>query len=158
MRDTNAPDPIGEYRPSGHMLMLLLRAAVADASDAGPWLTLQRSAADEPRVYVHHISLTATEMWSAHRLVMCSGAEALGFAFHHRWPSITAPTRAELRALGDWCVERVNAPQWDRGDRDAWIREYMGPRAKQRRDFEADMGAAHTRALRWELAEQWLRQ
>lgn len=152
-------DPWAAYRPSGHQLMLMLRASAVDDGNGGPWLSLTRSRAAGPRVYVHHISVTLPQAYSNDRLLMCSGVELLGkfCALTRGVPAnIVNPDRIELRSLGDWCVERVNAPLWD-ADQQRWLREYMGPRAMDRRANERDAAEGRVRSLRWLMAEEWLR-
>lgn len=153
-------DPWAAYRPTGHQLMLMLRASAVDDGHGGPWLSLVRSRDAAPRrVYVHHISVTVPQAFSNDRLLMCSGVELLGkfCALTHGVPAdIINPGRTELRALSDWCVERVNAPLWD-ADQQRWLREYMGPRAQDRRAYEHDAAEGRVRSLRWLMAEEWLR-
>lgn len=153
-------DPLAEYRPSGHMLMLMLRASAVDDGHGGPWLSLTRARnTGTARVFVHHISVTEPHAFSNDRLVLCSGVELLGkfCALTRGVPAnILNPNRDELRALGDWTVTRVNAPLWD-ADARAWLREYMGPLARDRRARELDDAASRVRSLRWLMAEEWLR-
>lgn len=153
-------DPLAEFRPSGHLLMLMLRASVADDGHGGPWLSVMRSHSAAPRrVFHHYMSVTQPGDFSNDRIVMCSGLELLG-KFCRMAASVPArvfePTRAELRELGDWCVTRVNVPLWD-ADQQRWLREYMGPLARDRRADERDDAAARVRSLRWLMAEEWLR-
>lgn len=154
-----APDPLAPYRPSGHTLMLMLRASAVDDGHGGPWLTLARSRDMAPRVYVHHITVTEPHAYSNDRLVLCSGVELLGkyCALTRVLPAnLINPQRDELRALGDWCVKRVNAALWD-ADQERWLQEYMGPRARDRRADEHDAAVCRVRSLRWLMAEEWLR-
>lgn len=151
-------DPLAAYRPSGHTLMVMLRAAAVDDGHGGPWLSLTRTRTT-PRVFVHHIGVTEPHAYSNDRLVLCSGVELLGkfCALTRGVPAnITHPDRTELRALGDWTVKRVNVPLWDT-DQQAWLREYMGPLAMDRRASERDACASRVRSLRWLMAEEWLR-
>jgi hypothetical protein len=139
--------------------MLMLRASAVDDGQGGPWLTLTRAANPQHRVYVHHIGVNEPDAYSNDRLLLANGTELLGkFASLTRsMPAkITNPSRGELRELADWCVTRVNAPLWD-VDPERWLREYMGPRARDRRADEREMADARVRSLRWLMAEEWLR-
>lgn len=151
-------DPLARFRPNGHTLMVMLRASAVDDGHGGPWLSLARSRTNPP-VYVHHISVTQPGDFSNDRVVLCSGVELLGkFCSVTRGvpANIVDPNRAELRELGDWCVTRVNAPLWEYDQR-AWLREYMGPLAQDRRARERDHAESRVRSLRWLMAEEWLR-
>lgn len=150
-------DRFARYRPSPHLLMVMLRASAVDDGKGGPWLTLAR-AYDNPQVFSHHIA-TAPTAFSPHQVVMCSGVELLGkyCSITHRVPAnLTAPDGIELRHLANWCVERTDVELWDT-DLQAWHRKYMGPLAKERRAREANDGASRVRSLRWLMAEEWLR-
>ena len=152
-------DAYAPYRPSGHLLMLMLRSAAVDDGRGGPWLSLTRARHSPARVVVHHNGVTEPAGFSNDRLLMCSGVELLGKFCRITDgvpPNIVSPNRVELRALGDWCVSRVNAPLWDTDQR-AWLAEYMGPIARDRRARDTDDGASRARALRWLMAEAWLK-
>lgn len=151
-------DRLAPYRPSPHVLMLMLRASAVDDGHGGPWLTLTR-AHDNPLVFAHHITLVSPMAYSANRVTLCSGAELLGkFCSITRGvpANILDPTSAELRALGDWCCKRVNVELWH-DDPAAWVRWYMGPLAKERRAYELEDAQSRVRSLRWLMAEEWLR-
>lgn len=156
-RDDEPPEYLG-LRPSGHYLMLLLRAAVVEDGEGGPWLYLYRTTTPGGApVYTHHIATTTAGLsaYSESRVLMLSGLEALGFAAEHKWPSITDPSVAELRALGTYAVEAGRIDQWAEW-RSAWL-QAEASRKTQRRERRERAGAA-ARALRWTLAEQWLRR
>lgn len=147
------------YRPTGTTLMLLLRAAAVDDGQGGPWLTLTRSYTPNPRVFMHHIVLREPDAYDTDRLTLCSGVELLGkfCSLTRSVPArITDPARMDVRALADWCVERVDAETWDR-DPQRWLRQYQGPRAKDRRADEHADAMSRVRSFRWLLAEEWLR-
>lgn len=151
-------DRLAPYRPHPHTLMLTLRAAAVDDGQGGPWLTLTR-AHDNPRVFRHHIGLTAPTAYSANCVVLCSGTELLGkfCSITHGVPAdIHRPTGAELRTLGTWVCERAKVELWDH-DLAAWVRWYMGPLAKDRRANDFADAQSRVRSLRWLLAEEWLR-
>lgn len=150
------PPEYAGIRPTGHYLMLLLRAAVVDDGHGGPWLYVYRTrTAGGALVYTHHLSTSVTglDAYSENRAVMLSGDEALGFAAEHRWPSITDPTVAELRALGTYAVQVERIDQWAEWH-SAWIPGHVSRR--QARAERAARARAAARGLRWVLAEQWL--
>lgn len=158
---THAVEPRNraEYIPSGHLLMIMLRASAVQDDQGGPWLSLMRSYSAAPRrVYQHSISVTAPEPYSTHRIVLCSGLELLGkFCSIAGVPApILNPTRTQLRTLGEWCVERVNVPLWE-ADQALWLREYMSAAARDRREDQRLDAESRVRSLRWLMAEEWLR-
>lgn len=154
------PPEYAAIRPSGHYLMLLLRAAVADDGHGGPWLYVYRTATPGGSpIYTHHIttSTITRETYSTEsRALMISGDDALAFAAENRWPatSIVDPTVAELRALGTYAVEAEQLEQWHVWH-SAWIRGES--QRTTARDARAARARAAARGLRWLLAEQWLR-
>jgi hypothetical protein len=153
------PEMKPEYLPPGHPLMLMLRAAVMDDGKGGPWLTLERSFERAPRrAYRHHITVVEPQPYSTHSLTLCSGVELLGryMSYVGSRPNLANPEAAHLRALGEWAVQRVNAPLWD-ADAKLWLRQYMGPIARDNRADEHDECEARVRTLRWLMAEEWLR-
>lgn len=146
------------YRPKPHTLMVMLRASAVSDGQGGPWLTLHR-AYDNPKIFTHHIAMSAPTAYSNNRVVMCSGVELLGqyCAITRRVPAdIAHPDTEELRRLGDWCVQRTNVELWE-FDLPAWVRKHEGPAARDRREQEAADAASRVRSLRWLLAEEWLR-
>lgn len=151
-------DPLARYRPSGQILMVMLRAAAVDDGRGGPWLTLSRSHAT-PRVFVHHVNVTEPQPFSNGFVVMCSGVELLGkFCKITRGvpANIVNPRVDELRELGDWAIKRVDVETWDR-DIVAWGQRYNGPLAQDRRADERTECESRVRSLRWLMAEEWLR-
>jgi hypothetical protein len=151
-------DPLARYRPSGQMLMVMLRAAAVDDGKGGPWLTMARSHAT-PRVFVHHVSVSEPHPFTNNILVMCSGVELLGkFCTLTRGvpANIIRPHVDELRALGNWAIERVDTALWDQ-DIYAWGQHYNSARAQDRRTNERDDCVSRVRSLRWLMAEEWLR-
>lgn len=140
------------------MLMVMMRAATVDDGKGGPWLTLARSH-QRPRVFMHHVNVMQPHEFTNDYLVLCSGLELLGkfCKISYGVPAnIISPGAAELRALGDWAVKRVDAPLWDR-DISTWGKQYMGPLAQDRRADEREDCASRVRSLRWLMAEEWLR-
>lgn len=150
------PPQYAAIRPTGHYLMLLLRAAVAEDGRGGPWLYIYRTATPGgATVYTHHLSTAAAiESYSESRAVMLSGDEALAFAEAYDWPSITDPTVAELRALGTFAVELEHIHMWAEW-RAVWLRDYAARDKARAKRGPAVREAA--RGLRRRLAEQWLR-
>lgn len=142
-------------RPSGHTLMMLLRAAVPDAGDAGPWLLIERTQSAPP-VYVHHATCADVPPYSPHRLVMLSGHDALAYATDNQWRSITSPTRAQLMELSLYALVKHDVYLWAQ-DYAQWATWYVSKAATDERALTAREHAARARALRWTLAEQWLR-
>ena len=157
-KEHDAPPEYAGIRPTPHYLMLLLRAAVVDDGHGGPWLYIYcSSTTGGATIYTHHIVTKpgALASYSAHRALMISGTEALGFAAEHKWASITAPSVAELRALGTYAVEAERIDEWATW-RSAWLQAW-GARHAQRLD-RAKRAEAAARGLRWALAETWLRK
>ena len=157
-RELGADEP-PEYaaiRPTGHYLMLLLRAAVVDDGRGGPWLYVYRTRTPGgATVYTHHLSTSAVvDSYSENRAVMLSGDEALAFVDAYEWPSLIDPTVAELRALGTFAVELEHIDMWAEW-RSVWVRDFAGrdkARAKRAPSVRRD-----ATAVRRALAEQWLR-
>lgn len=147
-----------DLRPSGHHLMLLLRAAVADDGRGGPYLTTMRThTADGTQLFCGHVSVAPVEWHSHARLVMLTGDDALAYAVAAQWPlqSITDPSTTELRALAEHAVTQIDAVTWAR-TYGTWHEQYMSPTETRRRNAQAEASRSAARALRWRLAEQWL--
>lgn len=149
------PPEYAGIRPTGHYLMLLLRAAVVDDGRGGPWLYVYRTNTPGGAVvYTHHLSTAAAvESYSENRAVMLSGDEALAFTLSYDWPSLTDPTVAELRALGTFAVELEHVDMWAEW-RSVWVRDFAG-RDKARAKRAAAVRRDAT-AVRRALAERWL--
>lgn len=153
----DAPPEYAGIRPSGHYLMLMLRAAVVDDGRGGPWLYVYRTAtAGGTPLYTHHISTHPPLAYSEQRAVMITGDEVLGFAAEHAWPSVTDPSAAELRALSTYAVECERIDQWAMWPLD-WHRDHMAPERRKARRARRRDARAYARRLRWTLAETWLR-
>lgn len=154
----NARTLFEHVRPPAAYLMLLVRAAVCDDGHGGPWLTVAttHTPAGTP-VYTHHVSNNRIDWYSTRRLVLLSGAEALGWVMTNGWNDLAHPTVRELRALSDFAVELHGADVWAR-DYEVWREAYCNPTAVREREEHTEVAESAARSLRWTLAEQWLRK
>lgn len=157
MFDNSEPE-YAAIRPSGHYLMLLVRAALADDGRGGPWLTVMKThtPAGTP-LFTHHISVAPTDFYSTRRLVMLTGDEALAHTARAGWRSLTSPTTAELRALGTYAVELHGAHHWALHYRE-WAAAYCDVQQTAYREGTTNAIAGEARGVRWQAAEQWLKQ
>lgn len=144
-----------DLRPPGILLVLLLRAAVADPAD-GPWITAYRSAGNNGLIS-HHITVTRDLPATPTRLTLLSGLDVLGYAHHHRWTpaEVTEPTNRQISALRTFAMLHNDVSGWAR-DFTSWSTWRTSPEWAQERQQHDDNAAAAARSLRWILAEQWL--
>lgn len=141
-----------ELRPHPQQLRLLLRAAVADTGDGGPWLYVIRSY--DRKVTLHHISLTE-EPTTETRLMMISGEQALAYAVQTRFGDVLNPTMPEIRGLMVHTMTMPDAAMWARNYQ-MWYRMADTAAHREKLVRRVDDAAAVVRGLRWQLAEQWL--
>lgn len=143
-----------ELRPPGSMLALLLRAAVVDAGDSGPWLTMSRSA--DRKVTIHHIVMRGVSATPT-RLPMLSGHDVIGYAHAHRWTpaDVLAPSGRHLRALAVHSMLSTNARLWAE-DYEKWTEWRLSPEEIARRDQLDELAELAVRSLRYSMAHQWL--
>jgi hypothetical protein len=145
-----------ELRPSGHYLMLLLRAAVADDGRGGPFLSIMRGQlADGSPIYHHTVQCSPVEWFSGQRLVMLSGDAALAYACEHEWESITDPVFSDLYELGQYAITLHDAPGWA-GSYEQWMKAYMAPESMHKRLDRTPAYRSAARAMRWRLTEEWM--
>ncbi len=145
-----------QLRPHPQMLALLLRSAVADDGHGGPWLYIGRTL--DAQTTVHHIG-TGTEgpiVDSPTRMMMLSGESALAFAVAQGWGhDVLHPTATQLRALTVHAMMNRDAALWARHHLN-WQHWITDPELQLGRVRQAHEVRSMARALRWQIAEQWL--
>lgn len=152
-------DDIAHLRPSGHALMMLLRAACADDGHGGPYLSIEHATTASGAAFFRtHVSVAYIEWHSPRCLVLMTGDDALAYAARYNWPlgAITDPTTANLRELGTYAVGSIDALRWSL-NYTAWRDDYTTVKAIKAREIIAAEHMAAARALRWQLAEAWMR-
>lgn len=141
-----------DLRPPGTLLVLLLRAAIADPS-TGPWLTVARS---DSGLITHHIvtrDLPATPT----RLPLLSGLDVLAYAHQHRWTpaEVVEPTNRQISSLRVHAMLHSEAQQWA-SNWAAWSTWRSTPEHAAEDQRYTEHATTAARGLRCILAEQWL--
>ncbi|MFC8719773.1 hypothetical protein [Kitasatospora sp. NPDC057198] len=142
-----------DLRPPGLLLVLLLRAAVADPAD-GPWLTVARS--EDSGLITHHITVTRVSDTPT-RLTLLSGLDVLSYAHAHRWTpdEVRTPTNRQISSLRTHAILHSEAGQWAQ-DYSSWTTWRTTPEHHAEHQRYAEHAEQAARSLRHILAKQWL--